>query len=50
MTKKRNPIAKAVTKLRPKVIPNKKKDRVHVGDLDGGIPNRFDSSKRGFQP
>jgi hypothetical protein len=22
----------------------------HVGDLDAGTPNRFDHSKRGFQP
>ena len=23
---------------------------VQAGDMDGGVPNRFDPSKRGFQP
>ena len=27
LPKKRNPIAKAVSRLRPKVVPDKKKDR-----------------------
>ena len=32
--KTRNPIAKEVRKLRPKVIPNKKKNRKYMDEID----------------